>query len=62
MLSDGKWHTVEEIRQKTQLGENQVQRLTEFLREYDFIIVDETRTKIRVNETAQGFLTQKTNA
>jgi DNA-binding IclR family transcriptional regulator len=42
MLSDGEWHTLREVQQRAKLNKDKVQRLTEFLKDYGFIVVDET--------------------
>ena len=48
MLSDGRWHEIEEIRQKMQLEENQTQELLTFLKEYNFIVFEETKKAIKI--------------
>jgi len=62
MLNDGQWHWLEEIEQKTELGKNQIHQIVAFLKEYNFIISDETSKKIKLEETVQRFLTQTTTA
>ncbi len=57
VLSDGKWRTLEEIQQKTGTGEKQIQRIVEFLQQYDFIEMDQTKRKIKLDETFKEFLT-----
>ena len=62
LLSDGKWRMLEEIQQKTKVEREQIQQIIEFLKEYDFVVLDETEKKIRLNKLAQKFLTQTTTA
>jgi len=62
LLSDGKWRMLEEIQQKTKVDREQIQQIIEFLKEYDFVVLDETEKKIRLNKLAQKFLTQTTTA
>lgn len=57
ILSDGKWHTLREIQQKIKTNEDQTRRITEFLKEYEFIILDEEEKKVRLDEEAKRFLT-----
>ena len=53
---------LEEIQQKTKVDREQIQQIVEFLKEYDFVILDETEKKIRLNKLAQKFLTQTATA
>jgi DNA-binding IclR family transcriptional regulator len=62
MLSDGKWHTLEEIQERTVMDEEQVLRIVEFLKEYDFVMTDEAKNKIKLNKMTQRFLAQTTTA
>lgn len=58
ILNVGKWHTLEEIQQKTNLDKNQIQQVIGFLERYCFITVDETTGKVMLKKTVQEFLTQ----
>jgi len=58
VLNDGQWHTLKEIQQKTELNKNQIRQITRFLKEYNFIIVDETNKEIKLEENVRKFLTQ----
>jgi len=49
---------LEEIQQKARMDKNQIQRITEFLKEYNFIAVDEAKKKVKLDEIVQEFLTQ----
>jgi len=60
IISDGKWHTLEEIRRKMNLKKDQVQQIAGFLKEYEFVTMDETRRKIRIEEAAREFLAKET--
>jgi hypothetical protein len=59
LLSDGEWHGLGEIEDKMKLKEKELQQIMDFLREYDFIVLEETKEAIRIDEKAQKFLTQK---
>jgi DNA-binding IclR family transcriptional regulator len=59
VLSDGKWHGVEELQQLTELSENQIQEIAAFLYEYDFVKMDAENKKVRINRCFQDFLTQQ---
>ena len=56
ILKDGKWHTLAEIRQKLGINEEQIKRTTEFLTEYEFVISDEEKKRIKLNRDAKKFL------
>lgn len=59
ILSDGNWHTLEEVRRKMNLNRNQIQQIVGFLKEYEFVAVDETQKRMRIEETVRKFLTQE---
>jgi DNA-binding IclR family transcriptional regulator len=58
LLSDGKWHAFEEIQKTTKLTENNFLRVIQFLKEYSFVVVDEEKRRIRLDENARNFLAQ----
>jgi DNA-binding IclR family transcriptional regulator len=59
ILNDGQGHLSAEIERKMKLTRGQVKQVVDFLREYDFVTVDEANRKIRINEEARSFLSQK---
>ncbi len=58
ILNDGEWHTLKEIKQKTRLDKNQIQKVLKFLERYGFIAVDKTARKVILDKTVQKFLAQ----
>jgi len=58
ILNDAKWHTLEEIQEKTNLNTNQVKQVVKFLKEYNFIAVNEAKKKVKLNQTIRNFLIQ----
>ena len=58
VLSDGKWHGINELQQLTEFDELQVQEMAAFLFEYDFVLVDLENKKVRIKEDFQNFLVQ----
>lgn len=48
---------LEEIRQKTKLNDNQIQQITTFLKEYEFVEMDETKKEMKLEEAVKKFLT-----
>jgi DNA-binding IclR family transcriptional regulator len=59
ILNDGNWHTLEEVRRKMNLNRNQIQQIAGFLKEYEFVAIDETQKRMRIEETVRKFLTQE---
>ncbi len=59
MLSDGKWHGLQAIRREMELNKDQSQQLALFLKEYQFVAFDRTKTKIRIKEDFQKFLAKE---
>ena len=62
LLNDGKWHSLDEVRLKTELKENEVQQIVEFLKEYNFIILKGTKEAVRIEEAARRLLTQSASS
>jgi hypothetical protein len=58
ILDDGQWHQSTEIKRKMKLTNGQVQKVVDFLREYDFVVVDDAN-RIRLNEKVRDFLSPK---
>jgi DNA-binding IclR family transcriptional regulator len=48
ILSDGKWHGIEEMRKQLDLNKSEIREVTKFLNEYDFAEVDDANKRIRV--------------
>ncbi len=58
MLNDGKWHSLDEIRNKTKVRGNHVQRVVDFLQEYNLVVIDDVNQKIKLSKTTKEFLMQ----
>ena len=56
ILSDGKWHTLEQVRRGMKLDRNQIRQIAEFLEKYEFVTVDEARKRMRIEEAVREFL------
>jgi len=46
------------LQKKTKLSENQVQTVIAFLREYEFVAINDTKIGIRLHEAVRRFLTK----
>jgi uncharacterized protein YutD len=62
VLSDGRWHMLEEIQQRAKVDDAQLQRITDFLKEYDFIVKDEAEDRIKLNKIVHEFLAETATA
>jgi len=49
LLEDGQWHTFTEIRDSLSLSEAELRNITEFLKKFEFICVDEKEEKVKVD-------------
>jgi DNA-binding IclR family transcriptional regulator len=47
-----------DLQKKTRLNKTQVQRITAFLKEYEFVTVNDAKEEIRLEEAVRKFLTQ----
>ena len=56
LLKDGKWHTVEEISQKTSLHEFKIEILTGLLADYSFIEYNKKERKAKSSKIFAEFL------
>jgi alpha-tubulin suppressor-like RCC1 family protein len=60
LLNDGEWHKIREIEEKMRLEEKDIQQIVDFLKEYNFIVLEETKKAIKIEEKTRRFLVQKT--
>ncbi len=58
MLKDGKWHEADELRQSTNLTEDEMKEILDFLGKYHFATVDEKKDRLKVDKDFQKILTQ----
>lgn len=58
ILSDGKWHTIAEIERESKMKKEELKRIADFLEDYNFIVADENKRKIKLQEIAQKLLTE----
>lgn len=61
-LADGKWHEKEEIREKTKLKDDDIEKIISFLKDYKFIIANEKEGKIKLNEAFRKLLIRKASS
>jgi len=56
LLKDGKWHTIEEIRKKTNLHEFKIEILTQFLADYSFLEFRKKEKRAKLTTIFADFL------
>ena len=61
LLSDGKWHGTDELLAKLEFNEHDLQEITAFLVNYEFVKVDKKNGKVRINEDFQKLVAQTNN-
>ena len=58
ILNDGQWHLLAEVKKKMNLTDDQVKQIADFLREYDFVEINDADKKIKIGEDVLKFLSQ----
>ncbi len=56
ILENGEWHHLKDLETKTQLTEHKIKYITNFLAEYNFIQLDETQQKVKLDPPTMKFL------
>lgn len=56
LLENGKWHNLNDIEQKTQLGHEKVEAITAFLAKYNFVKLDNLEQKVKLDPPTKRFL------
>ncbi len=56
LLENGKWHYLKDIEEKTQLNNFKVENVTEFLAKYNFVKLDKTKQKVKLDPPTNKFL------
>ena len=62
LLSDGKWHEIDELLVRVKLTEQKFHDVTEFLDKYGFVEFDHENRKVKINKDFRKLLLQKTVA
>jgi predicted transcriptional regulator len=62
LLSDGKWHEIDELLVSVKLTEQKFRQVTEFLDKYGFVEFDHENRKVKVNKDFRKLLIQTTVA
>jgi hypothetical protein len=58
MLNDGRWHLLEEIEEKIHLDRDRTKEVIDFLKKYNFLVVDNIEKKIRLENEVKRFLNE----
>jgi hypothetical protein len=59
ILGDSEWHTLVEIRERSEIDKKEMKPIVDFLKDYDIVIDDKQKRKIRLREMAQKLLAEK---
>ena len=55
-VKDGKWHNIQEIKEKTGLSKTKTELVLGFLGEYNFIQLSKEHTKAKIQKSTQNFI------
>jgi hypothetical protein len=50
VLSDGKWHEIDQLQQLMNLDDCEIHEITAFLNKYDFAEVDDAKKRVKLNK------------
>jgi DNA-binding IclR family transcriptional regulator len=56
LLENGKWHYLKDIKKQTQLNNGKVENVTKFLASYNFVKLDATKQKVKLDPPTNRFL------
>ena len=56
VLENGKWHHLKDIEKETHLNSGKVENVTKFLAKYNFVKLDETEQKVKLDPPTNKFL------
>jgi len=56
LLENGKWHHLKDIEKETNLNSGKVENVTKFLAKYNFVKLDETEQKVKLDPPTNRFL------
>ena len=56
ILGDGKWHNTNQLEQLMGISDYEMQEITKFLSQYDFVEIDEGTRRVRINRDFQKIL------
>ena len=58
LLDDGRWHTLNDILSKIELDRSKQKKVIKFLKEYNFIILDDDEKKVKLDTAFRKLLVQ----
>jgi hypothetical protein len=61
LLGDGEWHDIAELQREMKIDKQLIERITLFLKDYQFLVVDESKMKAKLDEIAMEFLQASTS-
>jgi hypothetical protein len=57
MLNDGQWHLISDVEARMNLNASQSKEIMEFLKTYEFVVVDE-KNRVKLKRAVREFLAQ----
>ena len=62
ILTDGRWHMLSEIKERTRLSECQIKKIVTFLKEYKFVATDDKDKEVKLEPVIWDFLREETTS
>lgn len=56
LLENGKWHYIKDLEKKTHLNSGKVETVTKFLASYNFVELDESEQRVKIDPPTNRFL------
>ena len=56
ILGDGKWQKIDHVQQSIGLSDHEMQEITRFLSQYDFVELDDSSRRVRINRNFKRIL------
>ena len=56
ILGDGKWQRIDQVQQSIGLADYEMQEITRFLSQYDFVELDDSSRRVRINSNFKRIL------
>ncbi|MCW8802621.1 MAG: hypothetical protein OQK81_04615 [Candidatus Bathyarchaeota archaeon] len=56
LLENGQWHYIKDLSKLTSLANTSVDHITEFLAKYNFVKIDQTTQRIKLDTSTAAFL------
>ncbi len=58
ILKDGKWHSLDAVINELRLPKKMVERIIRFLAEFEFIMLDDEKQRVKIDNELQSLYTK----